>query len=231
MQTIKGAGQVHSGYDKVVFFFCLETMPGEWTSSVLSACVRLIDCYWKLSKFSLSQIWNMDKLQVDLKHMTRGWLLVKVLQKLLLWRDWWETISGTWVFLCCAVGRSFTSGSLFVVMVLQAALPTVEFVNDCAINVTTMTACQTKPPPPWPDKLWTPSLMLQCLKQAGTRRTDSLIITEVIIKFSSIIQPAFIIALKRTYSHECIKYWGLRDFMSETEGHTVDVSGILSQSY
>lgn len=38
---------------------------GKDTSSVLSACVRLIDCYWKQSSFTSSQVWTADTQQVE----------------------------------------------------------------------------------------------------------------------------------------------------------------------
>lgn len=74
IQTIKGAGQVHCECTWVFLRHC----QGKNTSCVLSGRVRVIDCYWKLSSFTLCQVWNADTQQVELMQTGPIWLFVKV---------------------------------------------------------------------------------------------------------------------------------------------------------
>lgn len=74
---------MHCEYTRVFLRHC----QGNDTSSVLSACVRVIDCYWKPSSFTLSQVWTADTQQVELMQTGPCWLFVKVSWKPLVWGD------------------------------------------------------------------------------------------------------------------------------------------------
>lgn len=83
IRVMKGAGQMPYECTRV----SLRQRQGKDVSSILSACVRLIDCYWKLSNFILIQVGTADTQQVELMHTGPGWLFVKVSWKLLVWGD------------------------------------------------------------------------------------------------------------------------------------------------
>lgn len=57
IETIKDSGQVHCESTGVFLRRC----QGNGTSSVLSTCVRVIDCHWKRSSFTLSQVWTTQQ--------------------------------------------------------------------------------------------------------------------------------------------------------------------------